>query len=140
MFTDANPGWQASPHAGVKTIIDAVRHIRIEREEGLMEQTMTVEGSTLRLKFEGKMTFDVWKDLEGRISDAMRRYKHLEVDLSEVREIDLCGLHLVGLLRSVGTIVATSPMVEQSSKRLLMSTHGTHLGRAPRRAQAPAPC
>jgi ABC-type transporter Mla MlaB component len=106
----------------------------------MMEQTIAVGGNTFRLKFEGKMTFDVWKDLEERVIDAMRRYKHLEVDLSDVQEIDLCGLHLVGLLRTVGTIVATSPAVEQSSRRLLASTHGTHLGLAARRKAAQASC
>lgn len=105
-----------------------------------MEQTTAVGDNAFRLKFEGKMTFDVWKDLEARVIDAMRRYKHLEVDLSGVQEIDLCGLHLVGLLRTVGTIVATSPAVEQSSRRLLLSTHGTHLGFAARKKTAQAAC
>lgn len=105
-----------------------------------MEQAIAADNNAFRLKFEGKMTFDVWKDLEERVIDAMRRYKHLEVDLSEVQEIDLCGLHLVGLLRTVGTVVAVSPAVEQSSRRLLASTHGTHLGFTARKKSSAVSC
>ena len=85
------------------------------------------------LKFDGKMTHDVYRELEDRVIDAMRRHEHLEVDLSEVSEIDLCGLHLVGLLQSVGVIVAASSVVEQASKRLMSTLQSATLGRARKR-------
>lgn len=82
------------------------------------------------LKFEGKMTHEFYRELEDKVIDAMRRHKHLAIDLSEVSEIDLCGLHLVGLLQSVGVIVAASPVVEHASRRLLSTLNAAALGRA----------
>jgi hypothetical protein len=98
-----------------------------------MEIQTPVDDAKFCLKFGGKMTYDCYRELEDRIIDAMRRHKHLEVDLSEVKEIDLCGLHLIGLLQSVGAIVATSPAVAQASARLLSTLQAASLGRAMRR-------
>ena len=81
------------------------------------------------LKFDGKMTYAFHQELEEKVIDAMRRYSRLELDLSEVTEIDPCGLHLVGLLLSGGVIVATSNVVEQATKSLLGSLHSAVLGR-----------
>lgn len=71
-----------------------------------------------RLIFDGSMTTAFANQLEDRILDAMRSYRHLEVDLSGVREIDLCGIHLIRLLQTVGgkavDFVATSPIVERA--------------------------
>ena len=92
--------------------------------------------TVFQIKFDGKMTFEFYRELEDRVIDAMRRYKNLEIDLSEVNEIDLCGLHLVGLLQSVGVIVAASPVVEQASKGLLSTLHAAALGRASRSGRA----
>ena len=62
------------------------------------------------------------------------------MDLSAVDEIDLCGIHLLGLLQSFGgkevVIVATSPVVEQASARLLGSFRGASLGRVARKENA----
>ncbi|MFZ2852803.1 MAG: STAS domain-containing protein [Rhodocyclaceae bacterium] len=99
---------------------------------------MTVENTSQRceagfqLKLDGKMTYEFYRELEDKVIDAMRRHKNLEVDLSGVEEVDLCGLHLIGLLQSVGHIVATSPAVDQASKHLLASLHAAALGRARR--------
>lgn len=82
------------------------------------------------LKFEGKMTHEFYRELEDKVIAAMRRHKRLAIDLSEVSEIDLCGLHLVGLLQSVGVIVAVSPVVENASRRLLSTLNAAALGRA----------
>ena len=75
-----------------------------------------------RLTFGGSMTVAFANELEDRIIDAMRKYKHLEVDLSGVLEIDLCGIHLIRLLQTVGgkavDFVATSPIVEKAVKGL----------------------
>lgn len=90
------------------------------------------------LKFDGKMTHQFYRELEDQVIDAMRRHENLEIDLSGVEEVDLCGLHLIGLLQSVGTIVATSPAVEQASKHLLASLHAAALGRAKRSGQGSA--
>ena len=84
------------------------------------------------LKLEGKMTYEVYRDLEDKVIDAMRRYKKLDIDLSDVQEIDLCGLHLVGLLQHIGVIVAASPAVEQATKRLLVPLQAAPLGRLQR--------
>lgn len=89
-----------------------------------------------RLTLDGPMTFECRQELEGTIIDAMRRHKRLEADLSAVREIDLYGIHLLGLLQSVGAVIAISPTIEEAAKRLLTSYRGASLGRAAREGQA----
>ncbi|MFZ4534922.1 STAS domain-containing protein [Propionivibrio sp.] len=84
------------------------------------------------LKLDGKMTYPNYPELEEKITAAIQRHKFLEIDLSEVSEIDLCGLHLVGLLQSAGVIVASSPIVEQASKNLFSTLSAAALGRAAR--------
>lgn len=84
------------------------------------------------LKLQGQMTFEHREALEGVIIDAMRRHQSLEADLSEVHEIDLYGVHLLGLLQSVGQIVAISPEVEEAAQRLLRSSRRGALGMAAR--------
>jgi anti-anti-sigma regulatory factor len=105
-----------------------------------MHHLRSTEEPVFRLTFEGKMTYEVATELEDRILNAMHRYPHFEVDLSGVHEIDLCGVHLLGLLQSVGgkevVIVATSPTVEQASRRLLGSFRGASLARAARQESA----
>jgi len=105
-----------------------------------MGHLLSTEEPVFRLTFEGKMTYEVGMELEERILNAMHRYPHLEVDLSGVHEIDLCGVHLLGLLQRVGgkgvVIVATSPTVEQASRRLLGSFRGGSLARAGGRESA----
>lgn len=103
-----------------------------------MGQLLTTHEPACRLTFAGKMTIEFAEELEDRIIAAMRRFRYLEVDLSGVREIDQCGIHLLGLLETVGgknvVIVATSPVVEeQASRRQLASFHGVSLARAARR-------
>lgn len=89
------------------------------------------------LKFEGPMTFEHRLELEETIIGAMRRHTQLAADLSGVREIDLYGVHLLGMLQSVGAVVALSPTVEEAAKRLLTSYQGTRLGRAARASNGP---
>lgn len=105
-----------------------------------MNHLGSIDETGCRLVFEGKMTFEFSSELEDRIIAAMRRYQCLEVDLSGVHEIDLCGIHLLGLLQSFGgkkvTIVATSPVVERASSRLLGSFRGASLGRVARKEAA----
>ncbi len=88
-----------------------------------MDNTQSPCGSSFRLTLEGSMTMDFADALEDKIIAAMRQHKNLEVDLSGVREIDLCGIHLINLLRAVGgkavKFVATSPIVERAVKGLL---------------------
>jgi len=104
----------------------------------------TTDEAVCRLTFEGKMTFDVARELEERILGAMHRFRHLEVDLSGVNEIDLCGIHLLGLMQKIGgkevVIVAKSPVVEQASGRLLGSFRGANLARVARRESAFGSC
>jgi len=95
--------------------------------------TVTVIGNDqrCRLTFEGSMTFDNAREIEDRIIDALRRYQHFEIDLAAVNEIDLCGLHLLGMLQNIGgdnaQIIAKSQAVDLASKRLLASYRGPWL-------------
>ncbi|MGP1609068.1 MAG: hypothetical protein ACTS5G_00075 [Burkholderiales bacterium] len=74
-----------------------------------------------RLVFDGAMTRPHSREMEDRIIDSMRRYPRLDVDLSGVTELDLCGVHLLGVLRSFGEkmirIVGASPLVEEALAR-----------------------
>ncbi len=83
-----------------------------------MDSTHSNECSDFCLTIDGSMTIGFVNELEGRILDAMRQYKHFEVDLSGVREIDLCGIHLIRLLQTVGDknvdFIATSPIVDRA--------------------------
>ena len=79
------------------------------------------------LKFDGKMTHEHCPELEDKVIDAMRRYMRLEIDLSEVVEIDHCGLRLVGLLQKVGVVVAASGVVEHASRSLPGTLHSAAL-------------
>lgn len=101
-----------------------------------MECALVADEAIFRLKFDGKMTYEYYRELEAKVLDAMQAKKRLEIDLSEVTEIDLCGLHLVGLLQSAGAIVATSPVVADTSRRLLTTLHSAALGRAKRKGRA----
>ncbi|HJW26177.1 MAG TPA: STAS domain-containing protein [Rhodocyclaceae bacterium] len=78
-----------------------------------------------RLVFDGSLTHEFAGELDDLIVDALRRYSRFEMDLSGVREIDLCGLHLLRMLESVAgdnlTTLATSPVVDHAQKRLLAS-------------------
>jgi ABC-type transporter Mla MlaB component len=78
--------------------------------------------SPFRLTLDGSMTINFANELEDKILDAMRQHPVLEVDLSGVREIDLCGIHLLRLLQTLGgkavNFVATSQIVENAIKGL----------------------
>jgi len=69
------------------------------------------------LKLEGPMVYECRQELERTIIDAMRRHSCLQADLSSVREIDLYGVRLLGLLQSVGSVVAVSPAVAEAAQR-----------------------
>lgn len=87
--------------------------------------------NSCRLVFGSSMTMAHARELEDQIIQAMRRYEKLEVDLSGVNEIDICGVHLLGMLQTLGgtetRIVATSPVVDQQYSRLLSSYRGVSL-------------
>ena len=78
------------------------------------------------LIFSGPMTCENSRQIENRIINAMRQHSQLCVDLSAVQEIDLCGIHLLGVLQSFGGdavhIIATSPTVDAALLHL-PSTH-----------------
>lgn len=98
-----------------------------------MSIEVTADGQTCRLTFDGSITFEFWREMEDIIIDAMRRHTHFDVDLSGVREIDLAGIHLLGLVNSVGganvRVVAGSPIVDQATQRLLSVQRASSLGR-----------
>jgi hypothetical protein len=83
-----------------------------------MSKALTIGEAEFRLTFDMKMTYEFATELEDRIIDALRRYTRVEVDLSKVLEIDLCGIHLLGLLKCFTgkglVIVATSPAVDRA--------------------------
>lgn len=103
-----------------------------------METTGHINKDASLLKLHGKMTHEFYHEQEDKIIDAMRRHEILEIDLSEVEEVDLCGLHLIGLLKSIGTIVATSPAVALAANRLISSLQSASLGRVARRERQEA--
>ena len=84
-----------------------------------------------QLVFEGCLTFEFARELEERIIDAMRRYDRFQLDLSAISEIDLCGLHLLRILVSVGgdnvETIAGSPVVALAEQRLLATRRGNWL-------------
>ena len=94
--------------------------------------THSDENDSFRLIFDGKMTIACANQLEDRVISAMRKYRHLEVDLSEVREIDRCGIHLIRLMQAVGgkgvRFIAASPIVERAVDGLLASTRENNRG------------
>ena len=97
-------------------------------------QVLTSPNNVFRLNVEIPMTFEYRHELESTIIDAMRRHQNLEADLSDVTEIDLYGVHLLGLLHSVGAVVAISPAVDATIRRLLSSPcRGASLGRVAQR-------
>lgn len=106
---------------------------------------MLVEGNdgVSRLVFDGKITCDSTRELEERIIDTMRVHPRIEVDLSSVVEIDICGIHLIGVMQNMGganvKIVATSPAVERAFRNLLASQRGAYLGRVARNPAAAPP-
>jgi anti-anti-sigma regulatory factor len=90
--------------------------------------------------FSGPMTCNNSREIENRIISAMRQHPRLDVDLSGVEEIDLCGIHLLGVLKSFGgdavNIIATSPTVDAALTRL-PTTH--RHARLKRTISVPAP-
>lgn len=89
------------------------------------------QDGSCRLVFAGQVTFAFARELEDRIIDALRRYTRFEVDLSAISEIDLCGLHLLRVLDTVGgdnvKTVADSSLVEQARRQLLVSRRSAWL-------------
>jgi anti-anti-sigma regulatory factor len=88
-----------------------------------MRVTLLEGGEVSRLVFEGDMTLEFSNEMEDRIIGAMQRRKPVQVDLSAVEEIDLCGVHMLGMMYTMGKdkvdIVATSPAVERRFRKLL---------------------
>jgi hypothetical protein len=72
------------------------------------------------------MTIAFHQQLEQSIIYAMRCHTNLEADLSGVQEIDHYGIRLLGLLRSVGTVVAVSPMVEEACRQSRLPSVAPH--------------
>lgn len=92
-----------------------------------MNDTLTNAPPPFRLTFKSKMTFEFSGEIEDMILDALRRYRHVQVDLSKVNEIDICGVHLLGVLDNFADkgieVIATSPAIknayEQRHNRLV---------------------
>lgn len=87
-----------------------------------MNNAINSGDAQFRLTFKSKMTFEFSAEIEDMILDALRRYTHIEVDLSKVKEIDICGVHLLGLLENFANkgveIIATSPAIEKAYEQL----------------------
>lgn len=104
-----------------------------------MTITLASAGNACRLTFDGSLTYDSWREMEDTIIDALRRHTLFEMDLSGIRDIDLCGVHLLEMLRSVGKtqvqVVAGSAVVDQASERLLTPQRLSTLACRTRRSQ-----
>lgn len=87
-----------------------------------------------RLVFAGRLTVEFARYVEDRIIDALRRYRNFDVDLAAVSEIDLCGVHLLGVLRTIGgagvQIVACSPVVDRALAESTVGGQPANGGRA----------
>ncbi len=86
-----------------------------------MNNSLNNGDTQFRLTFKSKMTLEFAGEIEDMILDALRRYTHIEVDLSKVSEIDVCGVHLLGLLERFADkgveIIASSPAIEKAYER-----------------------
>lgn len=71
-----------------------------------------------RLIFDGQMTKECQREMEDRVIEALRRYRHFELDLSGVCQIDAYGKRLLGLIKEFGgnavEIIACSTYVQQA--------------------------
>jgi len=82
--------------------------------------TVRLEGRDYgcRLIFDGMMTKECQREMEDRVIEALRRYRHFELDLSGVYCIDAYGKRLLNLLKEFGgnavEIIACSTSVEQA--------------------------
>lgn len=82
--------------------------------------TVTLESheSGCRLIFDGRMTKECQREMEDRVIEALRRYRHFQVDLSGVNQIDAYGKRLLALLQEFGgsavEIIAWSTPVRQA--------------------------
>lgn len=89
----------------------------VRAKERVMNVTLVDEGQKCRFILEGRLTFESAPELRGRIIDASRRFSRFEVDLSGVSEIDLCGVHVLRMLRGTdgeeAVLVADSPVAEE---------------------------
>lgn len=96
-----------------------------------MSVNLIAKENACRLIFEGRLTFEFARELEDNIIDALRRYTQFEIDLSGVQEIDLCGIHLLGVLDAVAgeqvEVIETSPAVQQAYGRFLSPARGPWL-------------
>jgi anti-anti-sigma regulatory factor len=81
-----------------------------------MNFDITDTGAGCCVTFEGGMICKNSRATERFILDMVKQYRHLKVDLSEVNEIDRCGVHLLAMIKSFGPefveIVATSPVID----------------------------
>lgn len=88
----------------------------------MMNITLIDKESTCRMIFAGSLTIDCAREMEDRILDALRRHTCFEVDLSRVEEIDLCGIHLLGVLDAVAgesvKVVGSSPAVRRAYEKM----------------------
>lgn len=102
-----------------------------------MNVTLIGEGQTCRFILEGRLTIEFARELKARIVEVTRRYSEFEIDLSGVSEIDLCGVHVLGMLCSAegkpATVVAPSPLVDQATMDLLAAGRCAQPANCPRR-------
>ena len=79
-------------------------------------------GHTFRLAHAGALTLASCQKFENKILGALKRRQDVELNLAEVSEIDLYGIHLLTLLQQIADrkviIVATSPAVESAKLSL----------------------
>lgn len=83
-----------------------------------------------RVVFEGSLICKNSRAIERFILEMVRQRQHLKIDLSEITEIDRCGVHLLAMIKSFGTefveIVATSPIIDVAMTHMPLARRKQH--------------
>lgn len=87
-----------------------------------MNVTMIDTGSACHLAFDGPLTSESAHEMEDCIVQVLGCPGRFEIDLSRVEEIDVHGIHFLGVLDALGggkvTVVNTSPALQRAYERL----------------------
>lgn len=88
----------------------------------MMKISVSDDDRACRLVFRGSLTAQFAREMENQVIAVLRRYTEFQVDLSGVDEIDIHGIHILGVLDSLGgekvTVVGSSPAVQRAYERL----------------------
>jgi MFS superfamily sulfate permease-like transporter len=107
-----------------KIISEPRRHSRARQHAA--RTTGSAIGHTFCLAHAGALTLASCQKFENKILGALKRHQDVLLDLAEVNEIDLYGIHLLHLLQQLADrkviIVASSAAVESAKHSVFAST------------------